>query len=331
MMGDEDQGPIILPNRSLILPNRSLTSADQDFMAGSFMCGSCAVGLFGYIPVLFVLVRSTTLKHPVYGLIISLGVTDCASLVIWFTAGIFTFSHGTLFNQIVIDWLMVIVVYGWYSLVCHVAAISFNRYLAVCRPASHHRWFQSQFQSKHWVILTCGLAFLVNILSYIPPGTLFAVDGWYFNWKDEGVRNFYWYFDQGLCSLVFLLMIGEYSAIIRSVRKSDATVRNYRSRSRGAQEVAREAAAERKRQISLCVQCGLVGICFWLNDILFYAAPAVFADYPVVVFFCSSWLWIFNNSMNPWLYLVFNSRLRKEVKKTFLGNNAVAVAKVTPF
>ncbi len=147
-MGDKDQDPIILQNRSL-------TSADQDFMAGTFICCFSVIGLLGYIPVLFVLLRSTALSHPVYRLMISLGVTDCASLVIRFTVGIFTFSHGTLFDQIVIDWLMVVIEYVWFSLVCHVAAISFNRYLAVCKPTKHHRWFRSQYNSMHWVVLTC--------------------------------------------------------------------------------------------------------------------------------------------------------------------------------
>ncbi|MCP3666819.1 MAG: G-protein coupled receptor [Gammaproteobacteria bacterium] len=203
------------PDAEITKVLREVTSESQDLMAGLFICSASLFGLLGYIPVIYVMLKSPSLKHPVYTLMASLGVTDSASLVIWFISGMFTLSHGTLIPQALMDWLMVIIEYGWYSLVCHVAAISFNRYMAVCRPNTHRSWFDGRLKGKHWMIMTCTLTFFINFPTYVPPGPGFFIDGWYFNWKDAGVIEFYWYFDQGLCSLVFFIMIIEYTLIIK--------------------------------------------------------------------------------------------------------------------
>ncbi len=110
---------------------------------------------------------------------------------------------------------------------------------------------------------------------------------------------------------------------LRSYRKSRAAVRAH------SEVNDAEASAERKRQISLCVQCGIVGLSFWLSDILFYTAPVVVPEYAVVVFFCSTGSWIFNNAMNPWLYLFFNKSLRHAAKQLLLGRKQGAVSPTT--
>ena len=194
---------------------REITTESQDLLAGLSICIASLLGLAGYIPVIYVIRKSSSLKHPVYDFMVSLGVTDSASLVIWFICGVHTLTHGNVINQDVMDWLMVIIEYGWYSLVCHVAVISFNRYMAVCKPNAHSTWFETRMKARHWVAITHITTFFINFPTYVPPGPGFFIDGWYFNWKDAGVVEFYWYFDQGLCTLVFVLMIIEYSLILR--------------------------------------------------------------------------------------------------------------------
>ncbi len=106
-------------------------------MAGLFICTLSLTGLIGYIPVIYIMIKAPSLKHPVYTLMSSLGVTDTACLVVWFTSGVFTLSRGRLIPKALMNWLMVIIEYGWYCLVCHAAVISLNRYVAVCRPNAH--------------------------------------------------------------------------------------------------------------------------------------------------------------------------------------------------
>lgn len=264
--------------------------------------------------------KSKQLISPCYTFMISLGISDCTSLVGWMVIGIDTCTHGLVVPKIVVTVVLCFLVIGWGSLTTHEAMTAINRYVSVCHPTKHDAMF-----TKNKMKILLGISWFYAICvhaaaTFIPPNMYYSLDGYYAVWGNDVVTTYYTYEDITCCSMVFIICLFSYSSIMikfARVRRQIAPtpVRTIQGKA--------QMLKERKDfifQIKLALQTSVRCLTFFVYDILYYLV-SLYSTNLWAIFICSTYLWCLNNALNPWVYLIFNEQLRKVLKQYVCGNS----------
>lgn len=312
-------GQFLVKMTNSTFDNTSLTSNFQsDRIVGLLFIITSSISLVIYVPMLIVMYKSSKLSSHCYTFMISQGVSDVFSLIGWIIIGIHTITHELLVPKLMITIVLCLLVVGWGSLTTHLAMIAINRYIAVCQPQHQNRLFQ-----KRNMIILLGVSWFYAIFihampTFIPPNMIYSLNGYFATWESDVITKYYTIEDITCCSIVSVVCVFCYSAIIIKY----AQVRRQIAPSVVIVDVAKiKERRDGRRQFKLALQTAIRCVTFLVYDLLYYVV-SLYSTNLWAVFICSTYLWCFNNALNPWIYLIFNEQLRTIMKNLILSNSA---------
>lgn len=284
----------------------------NDYIVASLFMLTSVSGLVAYVPCLVVMIKSLELSSPVYTFMISLGISDCASLIGWIIIGLDTYTHGVVLPKTLITVVLCFLVIGWGSLTIHEAMVAVNRLVAVCFSSKHDILF-GQNRMKFLLAVSWFYAICLHALAtFIPPNMYYTLQGYYAAWASDTVTLYYTYEDITCCSIVFSICITCYVFIIikfTKVRKQ-VTPKLTSTHNNHSSKENKEAMFQFRLALQTAIRC----LTFFAYDISYYIVPT-YTDNLWAVFICSTYLWCLNNALNPFIYLCFNKQLRKAVRR----------------
>ncbi|CAI4223928.1 unnamed protein product [Auanema sp. JU1783] len=220
----------------------------------------------------------------------------------------------------------------WYTGVVQLGLMAFNRFVSIVYPMEYKVIFSRQ-RSCFLLLLGYFLGFLASL------PTLFSCC--HLLWDAHSYATIYvqpdtWYkyVDMGVNSISLLMMLISYAAIIHKVRESGRAVKKYqlsiRMKQSGALVVVpptcpggfhrthsfkATGSQVSKKELRLFIQFFLVSIVFLLTWTTWQWLPRFFQSKGAC--FAMTSLFFINNSVNPTVYLIFNTQLRRELYKLF--------------
>lgn len=304
---------------------RSIRTEEQvknDYIVASLFLSTSFFGLITYIPCLVAMYKSKHLKSPCYTFMVSLGVSDCASLIGWFVIGLDTCTHGDIIPKKMITVVLCFLVIGWGSLTTHEVMISINRYIAVCHSSRHDLLFN---RNRMVVLLSVSWFYAICIHAsptFIPPNMYYSLNGYYAVWASDAITTYYTYEDISCCSLVFLICIFSYiSVIVKYAHVRRQVSPNGKKNNKSRAKEKKDAMFQFRLALQTSVRC----LTFFIYDLLYYLV-SFYSTNLWAVFICSTYLWCLNNALNPWVYLIFNEQLRKVLKNKIRGRHTEPAA-----
>lgn len=199
----------------------------------------------------------------------------------------------------------------WYTGVFGLGMMSINRFASIMYPTQYSRMF-----SPSNTVVIGVLLFLVGTAVSIPALFECCITLWdhhnyvtRFKYPDTG----YAYVDLAVNSLCTIVMVISYAFIVLRVRQSRL---NLTARYTSSRETRRIRGVEHNtvssREFRLVVQFFVVSIVFLSTFVTWQILPRVSASKWIYAFMTE--LFFINNGVNPTVYLIFNSGLRKELQ-----------------
>lgn len=292
----------------------------NDYIVGSLFFVTSFFGLVTYIPCMVAMYKSPQLKSPVYTFMISLGVSDCTSLVGWLIIAVDTYTHGFVVPKPVITVVLCFLVIGWGSLTTHEAMVAINRLVAVCFSTQHDVLF-----SKKRMTLLLGISWFYAICihafaTFLPPNMYYSLDGYYAVWASDTVTLYYTYEDITCCSIVFTICVTCYISIIAKYTKvrKQITPKMLATQNNNLFKERKDFMFQFRLALQMAVRC----LTFFVYDLLYYIV-SLYSTNLWAVFIYSTYLWCLNNALNPWVYLCFNKQLRNALRRTLFPQSDI--------
>ncbi|PAV89256.1 hypothetical protein WR25_21223 [Diploscapter pachys] len=298
-----------------------------------------------------------TLDALIYWFIISLAICDIVMVII----SLVHLVPATAFHSIYVEIkstrnIIMIFFYDlfWYAGVVQLGLMAINRFVSIVYPMEYKNIF-----SRSRALLLIALGYFLGFIASLP--TLFGCchtlwDSNNYITVYEKPETWYKYVDMAVNSISLLLMIFSYSVIIYKVRESGKAMAKYQLTIRSRQNtllagIPAAASAYQmngvsrissvrpprsqvsKKEMRLFIQFFVVSLVFLLTwttwQWLPYMSESKWAG------FAMTSLFFINNSVNPSVYLIFNSQLRRELHYLLCRHRAVTQAqnklKLPPF
>ncbi|KRY90847.1 Melatonin-related receptor [Trichinella pseudospiralis] len=279
-------------------------------------------GIVTNLMVLLAITRHRAIRHSAsYWIMASLAVCDIVMLFVCLLHVI----PATLWHQRFMEIanfrnIIGMFIYNvfWYSGVVQLAAMAINRFVSIIYPMTYKRVF-----SKQNTVLVLAFCYLLGLGVSIPallPCCYTIYHHYLYVTMYVTEDTMYFLVDVLVNSLSLLTMSICYGAILIKVRRSHQTTRQYM------------AATPRRiqpsnREMRLFVQFFFVSLVFLITFVTWQWLPRISVS-KWIYFVCTS-LFFLNNCMNPTVYIIFNSLLRKEMLKmicwwqkvTIMGKN----------
>uniref|UniRef100_A0AC34QHD1 G-protein coupled receptors family 1 profile domain-containing protein n=1 Tax=Panagrolaimus sp. JU765 TaxID=591449 RepID=A0AC34QHD1_9BILA len=280
-----------------------------------------------------------------YWFIISLAVCDIVMCVISLTHLVpATAFHDDFVEYMSVRNIVMIFIYDlfWYSAVLQLGLMAGNRFVSIVYPMEY-KWMFSQGKSIVILIVMYVLGFLSSLPTLFPCcHTLWNSD--YYITVYDPMDTWYKYVDMGVNSLSLVMMVFSYAIIIYKVRESGKAMAKYqltiRTRLLFQQQAAQmngssgnctRAASLRpprsqvsKKEMRLFIQFFVVSVVFLLTWTTWQWLPYIY--HSKWAYFVMTSLFFINNSVNPTVYLLFNTQLRRELHYLLCRKHAIATA-----
>lgn len=318
-------------NTMNVSTNNSVVDFDDVFVVGIWSL----LLIYGLITNLLTLVgisRSQSLrKSTSYWLICSVSFCDIMMIIISLTH----LLPATLLH----DWFVEITDYRnvfaifmynifWYSAVVQLAGMAVNRYVSIV-----HSLYYRQLFTPCYTVMFLSFMYTVGIAVSLPalfPCCYMIYDHqlWltYFTDKDTD----YYLVDLIIDSLSLAIMIVCYAAILWKVRKSQASIRRHQTTYGGiplsricknlvalSQQTKPHASGQpSRREMKLLTQFLIVSVVFLLTFLMWqwlFKLPST----SKWIYFTTTTFFFINNAVNPTVYLIYNTSLRKELSNLF--------------
>ncbi|CAD6188941.1 unnamed protein product [Caenorhabditis auriculariae] len=231
----------------------------------------------------------------------------------------------------------------WYTSVVQLGLMAGNRFVSIVYPMEYKYMF-SRTRSLYLIIFGYFLGFLVSL------PTLFDCchtlwDSNYYITVYEKPNTWYRYVDMGVNSISLCMMIVSYAVIIYKVRESGRAMAKYQLTIRTRQQNALMAGVPLTCQMNGCSRMSSVRpprsqvskkemrlfIQFFVVSLVFLLTWTTWQWLPHMstskwAYFVMTSLFFINNSVNPTVYLVFNTQLRRELHYLLCRHHAISNA-----
>ncbi|CAJ0575021.1 unnamed protein product, partial [Mesorhabditis spiculigera] len=311
--------------------------------------------LVSNILILIGILRNANMRMATsYWFIISLGICDIVMSLI----SLVHLVPATAFHSAYVEygsWRNILMIFFydlfWYTGVLQLGLMACNRFVSIVYPMEYKRMFS---RKRSIAILFFGyfLGFLVSLPTLFPCcHTLWNSD--YYITVYSPMDTWYKYVDMSVNSFSLVLMIFSYAVIIYKVRESGRAMAKYQLTIRTRQQnalmsglgVTSGAAVAgngmvpspcarmlslrpprsqvSKKEMRLFIQFFVVSVVFLLTWTSWQWLPHMSTS--KWAFFVMTSLFFINNSVNPTVYLIFNSQLRRELHYLLCRQHAIAV------
>lgn len=226
----------------------------------------------------------------------------------------------------------------WYTAVLQLGLMACNRFVSIVYPMEY-KWLFSPRKTLLTISFGYALGFAVSLPTLFPCcHTLWNSD--YYITVYDPMDTWYKYVDMGVNSLSLFVMIVSYAIIIYKVRESRKAMAKYQSTIRNNQKenrlesdgdpYARTCSLRpprgqiSKKEMRLFIQFFVVSVVFLLTWTTWQWLPHMSES--KWAYFIMTSLFFINNSVNPTVYLLFNTQLRRELGRLLCDSNAKTVA-----
>ncbi|VDN55790.1 unnamed protein product [Dracunculus medinensis] len=300
--------------------------------------------LISNILILIGIGRSSAMRTATsYWFIISLAVCDIVMTII----SLVHLVPATAFHSAFLEFhsvrnIIMIFFYDlfWYTAVLQLGLMAFNRFVSIVYPMEY-KWLFSPRKSLMIILLGYFLGLMVSLPSLFPCCNTLWNSYFYITVYDP-MDTWYKYIDMCVNSLSLVAMIISYAIIIYKVRKSSKamakyqlTIRNkvslpaffiflslHKFKSRMKEEsfsniyiVQPPRNQVSKKEMRLFIQFFLVSVVFLLTWTTWQWLPHIFES--KWAYFVMTSLFFINNSVNPTVYLFFNTQVELLFYKSF--------------
>lgn len=256
-----------------------------------------------------------------YWLIISLALCDILMIVV-------SLAHlmpATIFHNDFVpvnDWrnIFALFVYNvfWYTGVIQLGGMAVNRFVSIVLPVKYRLMFSRQNTAIILVILW-ALGIAASVPALFPCCyTVYDHNIWLTSYID--VDSLYYIVDLSLNTISLSIMIFCYAAILWKVRKSQLSTRRHRTTNNVNNSSLIRNVSQRgqpnSREMKLFIQFFVVSVVF-LVTFLSWQWLLRLPDASKWIYFTTTTFFFVNNAVNPTVYLIYNSGLRREVRLMF--------------
>lgn len=286
------------------------------FLAAGTIFLFSMIGFFAYMPVLYVFAKypKDYFNKPYYRLSLSLSISDLVMLSMFlFYTPLSIYTKGYLLGVSFDRFLGVLCNLSYFAGLTCIINISINRYAAVCHFRKHARLYTVRNTNILFFI-----NWLIGFLSCIPqmfPCCYLRMWPESFSWgynMDLWGNEYYIWYDRVFNTLTFSTLIICYWFILKTLRQKKLDGDDIQTIKRAKQER------------SLAVQFLLIGLCLIIFGLGFTLIPTIsFYHWHLYI---TSFLYILNLSLNPFIYLFFNSAIRSRLlNKTPADSHATLI------
>ncbi|TMS36597.1 hypothetical protein L596_003728 [Steinernema carpocapsae] len=311
---------------------RSWEQRRDDLIVVSVWLLMLSYALVSNILILIGIVRSSTMRTATsYWFIISLAICDIVMTVI----SLVHLVPATAFHSAYVKFhsarnVLMIFFYDlfWYTAVLQLGLMACNRFVSIVYPMEY-KWLFSKKKSVLIILFGYICGFLVSLPTLFPCcHTLWNSD--YYITVYEPMDTWYKYVDMSVNSLSLVLMIMSYAVIIYKVRESGKAMAKYQLTIRtrllfqqqaqamnGSESCSRSCSVRpprsqvSKKEMRLFIQFFVVSLVFLLTWTTWQWLPHMSES--KWAYFVMTSLFFINNSVNPTVYLLFNTQLRREL------------------
>ncbi|VDM37028.1 unnamed protein product [Toxocara canis] len=315
--------------------------------------------LISNVLILIGIARSSTMRSATsYWFIISLAVCDIVMTVI----SLVHLVPATAFHSAFLEFhstrnVLMIFFYDlfWYTAVLQLGLMACNRLVLCClyvidyiffRFVSivypmEYKWLFSRTKSLLIILFGYVLGFTVSLPTLFPCCHTLWNSHYYITVYDP-MDTWYKYIDMSVNSLSLIMMIMSYAVIIYKVRESGRAMAKYqltiRTRQQSNQrngensenDMSRGSSLQpprsqvSKKEMRLFIQFFLVSVVFLLTWTTWQWLPHMSES--KWAYFVMTSLFFINNSVNPTVYLLYNTQLRRELRYVLCRNGTVVVS-----
>ncbi|VIO86368.1 Uncharacterized protein BM_BM1926 [Brugia malayi] len=221
----------------------------------------------------------------------------------------------------------------WYTAVLQLGLMACNRFVSIVYPMEY-KWLFSPRKALLAILFGYALGFAVSLPTLFPCcHTLWNSD--YYITVYDPMDTWYKYIDVGVNSLSLLVMIISYAIIIYKVRESSQAMAKHQlmiedSRLESGSDPYLRSNSFRtargqisKKEMRLFIQFFLVSLVFLLTWTTWQWLPHISES--KWAYFVMTSLFFINNSINPTVYLLFNTQLRHEIGRLLCNSSAKTV------
>ncbi|CCD62712.1 G-protein coupled receptors family 1 profile domain-containing protein [Caenorhabditis elegans] len=325
------------------------TSANRrdDFIAVSIWTIMLLYALISNMLILAGIARSSTMRSATsYWFIISIAICDI--LMTFISLG--HLVPATAFHEEYVQFksirnIVMIFFYDlfWYTGVVQLGLMAGNRFVSIVYPMEYKHIF-SRTRSLYLILFGYFLGFLVSL------PTLFDCchtlwDSNYYITVYEKPDTLYKYVDMAVNSISLCMMIISYAVIILKVRASGRAMAKYQLTIRTRQQNALVNGVSLSCQMSECGRTSSVRpprsqvskkemrlfIQFFVVSLVFLLTWTTWQWLPYMseskwAYFVMTSLFFINNSVNPTVYIIFNTQLRRELHYLICRHHVITTA-----
>ncbi|WKY14186.1 hypothetical protein Q1695_000047 [Nippostrongylus brasiliensis] len=287
--------------------------------------------LISNVLILVGIARSATMRSATsYWFIISLAVCD----IVMTSISLIHLVPATAFHDAYVEFyshrnILMIFLYDlfWYTGVVQLGLMAGNRFVSIVYPMEYKNMF-SRKRSVYLIVFGYVLGFLVSLPTLFPCcHTLWNSD--YYITVYLPMDTWYKYVDMGVNSASLFMMIMSYAVIIYKVRESGRAMAKYqltiRTRLNGCTRVSSvrpPRSQVSKKEMRLFIQFFVVSLVFLLTWTTWQWLPHMSGS--KWAYFVMTSLFFINNSVNPTVYLLFNTHLRRELHYLLCRHHAIS-------
>uniref|UniRef100_A0A7E4W5V3 G_PROTEIN_RECEP_F1_2 domain-containing protein n=1 Tax=Panagrellus redivivus TaxID=6233 RepID=A0A7E4W5V3_PANRE len=306
--------------------------------------------LISNILIVYGILKSKPMRSSTsYWFIISLAVCDLVMIIISFIHLVpATAFHSAFVKHHSTRNIIMIFIYDffWYTGVLQLGLMAGNRFVSIVYPMEY-KWMFSPQRSIYILIVMYFLGFLSSLPTLFECcHTLWLSTMYITVYANSG--TWYKYVDMGVNSLSLVVMVFSYAVIIYKVRESGKAMAKYQLTIRtrvGNQKLLFQQQAQQmngsdgcsrvsslrpprsqvsKKEMRLFIQFFVVSLVFLLTWTTWQWLPTIYAS--KWAYFVMTSLFFINNSVNPTVYLLFNTQLRRELHYLLCRSHAIAAA-----
>ncbi|EYC30587.1 hypothetical protein Y032_0005g2735 [Ancylostoma ceylanicum] len=241
-----------------------------------------------------------------YWLIISLCVCDIGMVIVSLAHLIPSTAFHNAFCEIdSLRNLLMIFIYDifWYTEVVHFGVMAMNRYTSIVHPTHYTTWFSTRRTA--YIVVFCYLLGLAVSVPTLLPCCHTLWDPYNYISIYTPPDTWYKYIDLGINAISLAVMVISYATIFSKVRRI-----NRRFQQHG---VLRKSSYKQcsKKELALFMQFLATSVFYLLTWTTWQWLPHISAS--KWIYFVMTSLFFINNSINPTIYLVFNTSLRRRI------------------
>ncbi|VDN01035.1 unnamed protein product [Thelazia callipaeda] len=278
-----------------------------------------------------------------YWFITSLSICDIVMVVISLTHLVPAIAfHDAFLDFHSIRNILMIFLYDlfWYTAVLQLGLMALNRFVSIVYPMKY-KWLFSPPKALFLILSGYFLGFAASLPTLFPCcHTLWNSD--YYITVYDPMDTWYKYVDMSVNSLSLLVMIVSYGIIICKVRESSQAMARYQCIMRRNVSVLLNSRLQynepyqlsniarlprrqiSKKEMRLFLQFFLVSLVFLVTWTTWQWLP--YMSESKWAYFIMTSLFFINNSINPTIYLLFNTQLRRELSRMLCTSNNNAVS-----